>query len=84
MARIPTSVEAGTARVDITPKVGGPMQGYASRTHGSEGVHDRLSANAMVLDDGSTRVAIVTCDLIGLDRSSVEAIRRIASRVITL
>ncbi len=75
------SFRLGTARVDITPPVGTPMQGYAARTHGSTGVHDRLSATATAFDDGSRRAAIVSCDLIGLGRGSVRSIRSAAARL---
>jgi len=51
------------------------MQGYASRTHGAEGIHDRLQATAMAFDDGHKQVAIATCDLIGLDSASARNIR---------
>ena len=60
---------AGVAAVDITPPVGTPLGGYGAR-HGrpSTGVHDRLYAKALVLDNRSERIAIVTCDLIGVSR----------------
>jgi hypothetical protein len=56
------------------------MQGYASRTHGTDGIHDRLQATAIAFDDGKHSIAIVTCDLIGLDRTSTEKIREIVKR----
>jgi hypothetical protein len=52
------------------------MQGYASRTHGADGIHDRLSATALALDDGTCALALVTCDLIGLPREAIAAARR--------
>lgn len=57
-------MRAGVAKADITPPIGGPMYGYGARgTDVSEGVHDPLYAKALVLDDGETRLAIVTLDL---------------------
>ncbi len=57
-------LQAGVATVDITPPVGSVMYGYGARgSNVSEGVHDSLYAKAIVLDDGETRVAIVTLDL---------------------
>ncbi len=70
---------AGTAAVDITPPIGVRMQGYASRDHGAEGIHDRLFSTALVLDDGEVRVALVTCDLVGLGIESVRALRETAA-----
>ena len=61
------SLRAGAARVDITPKDDAalPMSGYGGRTEGHQGIHDRLYARAIVVDDGSAQAAIVVCDLIG-------------------
>src|ERR1700736_410648 len=57
-------LEAGVAKVDITPSFNGPMYGYANRKCGpSNGVHDHLFAKALVLRTGESRLAIVTLDL---------------------
>ena len=69
-------LRAGTAAVKITPSLGTPMAGYYG-ARGSEGVLDDLYAKATVLDDGRTKVAMVTCDLIDLPRSVVVEARRI-------
>jgi neutral ceramidase len=76
-----SELKTGVGRVDITPPIGIRMQGYAARTHGAIGIHDRLEATAIAFDDGSNRIAIVTCDLVGLDRISVRKSRRIASEI---
>jgi len=67
--------QAGFAEVVITPPVGTPMEGYSAREGVSQGVHDDLCARALVLDDGTTRAAIVSCDLLGVDRRLVAAAR---------
>ena len=62
-------LRAGWARVDITPPVGVPLAGYyVSEGRGACAVDvlDRLEAKALVLEDGATRVAIVSVDLIGI------------------
>jgi len=65
----PGALTAGMAVVDITPPVGTPLGGYgARRGRPSTGVHDPLHAKALVLDNGRERVAIVTCDLIGVGK----------------
>lgn len=69
------SLQAGAAEVVITPPIGVELEGYGARTAPSTGVHDNLYAHALVLDDVATRVAIVSVDLIGVDRSMVERIR---------
>jgi len=57
-------LKAGAAKADITPPIGSRMYGYDARgTNVSKGVHDPLYAKGLVLDDGSTKLAIVTLDL---------------------
>ena len=69
VALVPASAPAselrvGVARADITPPIGSRMYGYSARgTNVSAGVHDPLFARAIVLDDGSTRLALVSLDL---------------------
>lgn len=59
-------LRAGAARVEITPPVGTPLGGYGDRKGAaSTGVHDPIFAKALVLDDGTERVAILTTDLVG-------------------
>lgn len=60
-------LRAGVAKVDITQPVGTPLGGYGDRKgKPSTGVHDPIMAKALVLDDGTTRLAIVTTDLVGI------------------
>lgn len=68
-------LRAGRAAVKITPPAGMPMAGYYN-VRLSEGVHDDLFAKAIVLDDGSARVALVACDLIATPWPLVEKVRR--------
>jgi hypothetical protein len=57
-------LNAGLARVDITPSASMQMYGYANRKCGSSnGTHDPLHAKALVLESGGRRIAIVTLDL---------------------
>ncbi len=72
------TLTAGAASVVITPPVGTPMEGYGARADVSQGVHDDLHARALVLDDGETAVAIVACDLLGVDRRLVARARQLA------
>lgn len=68
---------AGIDRREITPS--GPiwMGGYAARQRPSEGVLQPLWAKALVLEDrGGSRAAIVTMDLIGIDRRLAETVCR--------
>ncbi|MDE2998302.1 MAG: neutral/alkaline non-lysosomal ceramidase N-terminal domain-containing protein [Gemmatimonadota bacterium] len=70
-------LKAGASKVNITPFLGGPMAGYSARDRGSESIHDELHAKALVLDDGKTGVALITTDLIGIDRELAAHVRRL-------
>lgn len=67
----------GAATIDITPPVGTPLDGYGGRTDVSLGVHDPLYARALFLDDGTTRLAVVVCDLIGIGGFLAERAREL-------
>ena len=74
-------LQAGAAVSNITPEIGREIIGgfvpYPS-TH----VHDDLHARCLVLDDGATTLALVVCDLLGIDCVvSEEAREIIAQRV---
>lgn len=70
-------LQAGAARVNITPPVGIAQGGFAARQEGCKGIHDDLYAKALALDDGEHRAAIITCDLLGMDMAFVGEIRGI-------
>jgi hypothetical protein len=60
----PGKLRAGTAKIDITPPVGFAMWGYGSRhDQPSVGVLEPLHARVLVLEGGSTRIALVSLDL---------------------
>ena len=66
--------------MDITPpklpiSVNGGMQDRQATA-----VHDRLHARCLVLDDGSTKLAIVVCDSCMIPRAIHEATKRRASK----
>ncbi len=65
------SLRAGTAKVDITPPADAALQmsGYSGRTAGFERIHDSLSVRAIVVDNGTTQGAIISCEVIGLSNS---------------
>ena len=55
------------------------MAGYWSERK-AQGAHDDLYAKALVLDDGENQITLVSCDLIGLDKETVSAIRKMVHR----
>ncbi len=76
------SLRAGASRVDVTPEADAAllMSGYASRTQGFKGIHDRLNVRALVLDDGAHQAAIVGCEVIGLSNALWEKISQRVTR----
>jgi hypothetical protein len=57
---------AGAATANITPILGGGIIGGFLPIP-STNVHDELHARCLVLDDGQTKLALVVCDLLGID-----------------
>ncbi len=69
-------LKASAGEIDIAPSTGTWMTGYGNRITPSRGVHDPIMARAVLLDEGETKLAIISCDLIGLDPSTAASIRR--------
>ena len=63
------NLKVGVSKVDITPKDTTGMVGISPRPYG--GVHDRLYARALVLDNGSVNAAIVALDLVEMGDTTV-------------
>ncbi len=69
-------MQVGFARTDVTPAIGKEVPGSLSKRFGTT-IHDPLYASAMVVDDGTTRVALVGLDNLSVKRSVVEGARKI-------
>ncbi|QDT53351.1 Neutral/alkaline non-lysosomal ceramidase [Caulifigura coniformis] len=69
----PAELKAGAATSNITPELGlAIVGGFAPFP--STSIHDDLHARCLVLDNGQTKIALVVCDLLGLQsRISTEA-----------
>ena len=77
---MPTMLKAGSATANITPPLGTRIPG-GFRPRYAENVDDELFAKAVVIDNGSTRVALITCDLIAIPEKIADAAKaRIADR----
>jgi hypothetical protein len=70
------SLRAGVCRVDITPPLGVEPGAWRLRTGRADGVDEPLLAQALVLDDGRRRIALVATDLLWMPRHIAEAARR--------
>ncbi len=65
---------AGFHIADITPPLGVHLAGHFVHRPADE-IHDPITARALVLDDGSTRVALVGTDLVGIPEQLVAETR---------
>jgi neutral ceramidase len=78
--RLFAGVEAGVAKIDITPPVGTPLAGYGARQgKPSTGIHDPLEARALVLSNGTEKLALVAVDHLGYDHAMVTRVRDLAA-----
>ena len=75
------SLQAGVGRSDITPPTGFPTMGYVRSDAIAHGQHTRLFARAIVLKEGTRKLALVATDL-GFTPGGllVEVVNRLASR----
>ena len=69
------NLRVGAAASVITPPAGTPMAGYYFE-RAAEGVHDDLYAKALVLEQGGTKAALVSLDLISTPLGLVESARK--------
>ena len=69
-------LKAGVGRVVITPPIGIRMMGYTVQECVSESVERELTATALVLFDGVTKVAMLACDILFIQRPHVDPIRK--------
>lgn len=63
---MPPELLIGAAAETITPEIGCQMAGFDARKGVALGIHDDLHARAMVLDDGKTKVALISVELLGI------------------
>lgn len=74
------ALRCGVARAEISPPVGVPLSGFIAREGPCAGVHDSLTATALVAGEGDNRVALVVCDVIGLGSMFVRRLRAAVER----
>ncbi|UCF17372.1 MAG: neutral/alkaline non-lysosomal ceramidase N-terminal domain-containing protein, partial [Phycisphaerales bacterium] len=73
------ALRGGCAKVNITPPVGVWLSGYASRDKPSDDIYDDLYAKALVLDNGSNVVAIISVDLLWIPPQITSEVRSIVT-----
>ncbi len=68
-------LRAGTSLVDISPGPGIELAGYPHHPRYNKGVHDPLFAGCLYLDNGVTKLAIVSMDLVMYSKKAVRSVR---------
>lgn len=63
--------KAGVGSAVITPPIGYRMNSWGVRTGGSTGIHDNLYAKAIVLSNGSTTLALISLDVVGVGNETL-------------
>ena len=70
-------LQAGVGRTTLTPPLGTPLIGYGGRERGADAIRDDIYATSLVLSDGDTTVALVTCDLCALPIQQVRYVQQL-------
>lgn len=74
------SLRAGAAAVDITPKQFPLNMPGGFSANMAQGAHDPLHARAIVLDDGTTTLAMVVVDTLGVGREAADEAKAMVSQ----
>lgn len=74
---VESNLKAGVAKVDITPPPETPVTGHPRPTSGAR---DPIRAGVLLLDDGKTRAAIATFDLINAGDDLVRRVREVIAK----
>jgi hypothetical protein len=74
------SLRAGAAAVDITPTQFPVNMPGGFSANMAQGAHDPLHARALVLDDGTTKFAMVVADTLGVAREAADEAKVMATK----
>lgn len=77
-AQTDKALSAGAAAVDITPREFPVNMPGGFSANPAQGAHDPLHARALVLDDGTTRIALVVVDNLGVAREAGDEAKALA------
>ena len=79
-APIAPSLRAGAAAVDITPRLFPLNMPGGFSANMAQSAHDPLHARALVLDNGTTKLAIAVVDNLGVGQETVDEAKALASK----
>ena len=69
-------MKVGIGKIDITPETGTNLAGYFEPRK-STGIHDPLFARTLVLEKDKVKSALISCDLIGINREIIEKAKKL-------
>lgn len=69
-------MRCGAAQTDITPERAVELCGFVARTQPSLGVHDRLGARALFVEEHGHRLLWLHSDLVAFERDDVRLLKR--------
>ena len=72
-------LQAGFARVDVTPPMGSPVDGYF-KDRVAKGILDPIELNAVAFSDGERRAVMITGDFLGVEIFHVANIKEHITR----
>jgi len=78
-ARETKTFRAGAAAVDISPVTFPAVVSGSFTERTASGINDPLYARALVLDDGTTKLAIVVVDTLFMPREMIDEVKQAAS-----
>ena len=78
------ALRVGSAKQVITPPLGTPMGGNARLDNYAKGVLQDLYARALILDDGSTELCILSLDLLGLWQADADPVRQAVAEALDI
>ncbi len=75
--------EAGAAKVEITPPLGTPLNGYYDRLgRGAADVHDPVWVRCLYISDGETAVFLLNADLCIINRELHDRVLELAPEIV--
>ena len=69
-------LQAGFARVDVTPPLGSFLSGYFEARY-ADGVRDPIQLNAIAMGNGEEKVLLITSDFLGIRENFATPIRKL-------
>jgi neutral ceramidase len=67
--KLSTELQIGCATEIITPELGCLMGGFDARKGVAEKIHDNLHVRSLIFDDGRTQLALISVELLAVDRA---------------